>query len=78
MKIEGIRGVTRTCLTSYGEHYDIFIEVCHDASVKDEKAFAVNGHRYVIVNTETGEEFAAMFASHVEEYLESQKCVQKL
>ena len=69
-EIKELRGVTRFLLTSYGPHWDIYIEVCHEADPKVHKdAFCIQGKRYVIVDCRDGSEHTATFASEVENYL---------
>ena len=70
MKIKELRGVSRLHLASHGDNHDIYLEVCHAAEVKDKKAFCINGQRYVVVNTETGDEVYLHFPKDVEKFLE--------
>jgi len=64
--IPGLRGMTRMHLASASEHFDVFIETCHQASPKNKERFAINGSRYVVLDNRTNEEYPCSFPNEVE------------
>lgn len=75
--IPGLRGVTRTHLAFYGEHYQIFLEVAHQAAVTNRKAFAICGQRYVVYDNRTRAELYFSFPSEVEKFVKTGQEIPK-
>lgn len=70
-EILGLRGVTRAHLCSVGGDFDVYIETCHQASPSDERAFCINGSRYVVRDSREAEEYYFIFPNEVEEHIEA-------
>jgi hypothetical protein len=76
--ILGLRGVTRAHLCSVADDFDVYLETCHQAEPGDDRAFCVNGSRYVVVDSRDEKECCFAFPTEVEEYIEAKVNVRDM